>query len=200
MNVTLLNFDDYQEKALRTLAPDTHQMVIAHCVVGIAGEVGEILRAELTSNLNNEIEEIGDTLWYCAVLSRYLEITSGLRFSEVVKTATMLDHYPIPNALNMDVLVLSSGEMLDALKRHLFYKKPLNDQALYEQLIRVVYCLMKRAKYRHQTDLLKVGTYNITKLALRFGDKYSEFKVTERDLKAEEAVFLSGDASQGGSV
>jgi NTP pyrophosphatase (non-canonical NTP hydrolase) len=80
-----LNFNEYQKLALRTAAPKTKKNEIFHLVLGLVGEAGEIAekykklvrdKASDESQVDKEDmkKELGDVLWYIAVLAEYLEI------------------------------------------------------------------------------------------------------------------------------
>jgi hypothetical protein len=65
-------FSDYQIEAVSTLGPDRNPLMIALGVGGEAGEVMEIIkkgnRPGNTVDVVHLKEEIGDVLWYLAVL------------------------------------------------------------------------------------------------------------------------------------
>ncbi len=82
-----MTFDDYQKKAKTTLlkGPDTLTDVI-HMALGIAGEGGEVSERvkKLIRDNNGDLskldkadisKEIGDVLWYLAVLCDILDIS-----------------------------------------------------------------------------------------------------------------------------
>lgn len=73
---------DYQEACKRTRAYKEYGQhtngAIAYCALGLAGEAGEvankvkkILRGDFTTEQIKEkvLDELGDTLWYCAMLA-----------------------------------------------------------------------------------------------------------------------------------
>jgi NTP pyrophosphatase (non-canonical NTP hydrolase) len=79
-----MTFDEYQKQANDTRTyPEYGQSTIgaiAYCALGLAGEAGEtankvkkLLRDGDTAERRVQIiEEIGDTLWYCATLAEEL--------------------------------------------------------------------------------------------------------------------------------
>lgn len=80
-----MNFNEYQELALRTASDRTKRNELYHLVLGLMGESGEIaekikknIRDEDSkeSKINREDmkKELGDVLWYLAVLADYLEL------------------------------------------------------------------------------------------------------------------------------
>lgn len=85
------NFDEYQAKALTTAKlSDDEFKDIMHWVLGVTGEAGEIAEKfkKIIRDKNGNIsdddktelsKEIGDVLWYLAVLAHQL----GLSFEEI---------------------------------------------------------------------------------------------------------------------
>lgn len=80
-----MTFDEYQKKALRTAADPAKKNEFFHLVLGLVGESGEIaekvkkLIRDQESDLSKldvaDIEkELGDVLWYVAVLASFLDI------------------------------------------------------------------------------------------------------------------------------
>lgn len=80
-----MTFSEYQKLALRTAAPKTKHNELFHLVLGLVGEAGEIAEKfkKLVRDKNsNESEidkedikkELGDVLWYVAVLADHLEV------------------------------------------------------------------------------------------------------------------------------
>ena len=86
-----MTLDEYQKEALVTAVFKDEFTDLAHWVLGITGEAGEIaekvkkiIRDKDPKNLSTEdkeelIKEIGDVLWYLAVLTKHL----GYSFDEV---------------------------------------------------------------------------------------------------------------------
>lgn len=80
-----MTFDDYQKQALLTAAPKTKKNELFHLLLGLVGESGEIAEkmkkmvrdhdSDETKIDRADIEkELGDVLWYVAVLADYLDI------------------------------------------------------------------------------------------------------------------------------
>lgn len=69
----MFTFEDYQIAAVGTLGPDRDARSLALGVGGEAGEVMEIIkkgfRPGKTIDVDHLHEEIGDVLWYLAVLA-----------------------------------------------------------------------------------------------------------------------------------
>lgn len=78
-----MDFNTYQSKALTTAINHDSPNEIFHLALGLAGETGEVMEklkkavrdnnAVITDNTTDSIKkELGDVLWYIAVLSDYL--------------------------------------------------------------------------------------------------------------------------------
>ena len=80
-----MDFSTYQSKALTTAINHDSPNEIFHLALGLAGETGEVMEklkkavrdnnAVITDETTGSIKkELGDVLWYIAVLSDYLGI------------------------------------------------------------------------------------------------------------------------------
>jgi NTP pyrophosphatase (non-canonical NTP hydrolase) len=80
-----MNMNDYQQAALRTAAPREKHNELFHLLLGLVGETGEIaekakkiVRDKDSDFSQWDIEdltkELGDTLWYVAVVAAYFDI------------------------------------------------------------------------------------------------------------------------------
>ena len=88
-----MTFDEYQKQALTTaIKKDDAILDLCHWVLGVTGESGEIAEkvkklirdgnAEVSEGTRQELaKEIGDVLWYLAVLADHL----GVSFDEVAQ-------------------------------------------------------------------------------------------------------------------
>lgn len=81
-----MNLNDYQQLALRTAAPKNKKDELFHLLLGLSGEVGEIAEKTKkivrdhasdfsTLDLDDFTKELGDVLWYLAVLADYFGIS-----------------------------------------------------------------------------------------------------------------------------
>lgn len=81
-----MELDEYQRAALRTAAPKEKFNEVFHLLLGLVGETGEIaekakkiVRDKDSDFSQWEIEdlskELGDTLWYVAVIADYFGIS-----------------------------------------------------------------------------------------------------------------------------
>lgn len=80
-----MHFDDYQQAALRTAAPKDRPHELFHLLLGLVGETGEIAEKakKIVRDRNSDFDawdrddiakELGDTLWYLAVLADYFDL------------------------------------------------------------------------------------------------------------------------------
>jgi NTP pyrophosphatase (non-canonical NTP hydrolase) len=81
-----MDLDEYQRGALRTAAPRGKRNELLHLVLGLVGESGEIAEKfkKWVRDLDSEesridradiAKELGDVLWYVAVLADYLDLS-----------------------------------------------------------------------------------------------------------------------------
>lgn len=107
----------------------------------------------------------------------------------------------LPHGANMRTMRLlhaamgmatEAGEFLDALKKHIFYGKPLDDTNLIEELGDMFwYCGIA-------LDVLKISfeeimQINHDKLATRYSKGFSEKEATNRDLNKEREVLENSE-------
>lgn len=80
-----------------------------------------------------------------------------------------------------------SGEVLDAIKRFVFYGKPVDRINLIEEagdLLWYINLILDAVG----SDLNEAKERNIAKLKARYGDKFTEAQALNRDLTKERAV------------
>ncbi|MEM7036623.1 MAG: nucleoside triphosphate pyrophosphohydrolase family protein [Bacteroidota bacterium] len=107
-----MDIEAYKSAAERTLIDKGHDMNLLHAAMGIGTEAGELLDAfkrkifygkEL--DVVNVKEEVGDLMWYIAILLRELD----LDFHEILQLnidklrARFPDKFTEANALNRDL-------------------------------------------------------------------------------------------------
>lgn len=84
-------------------------------------------------------------------------------------------------------LSTEAGEFLDALKKHIFYGKPLDKVNLAEEM-GDMFWYMAIVADELGFKFEEVMERNITKLKARYGEKFSETKAEVRDLVAEREI------------
>jgi NTP pyrophosphatase (non-canonical NTP hydrolase) len=81
-----MEMDDYQRGALRTASPRDANNELLHLVLGLVGESGEVAEKfkKWVRDLGSDeakidrpgiAKELGDVLWYLAVLADYLDLS-----------------------------------------------------------------------------------------------------------------------------
>lgn len=98
-----MNLSEYQQLALRTSVPKNKKDELFHLLLGLSGEVGEI--SEKTKkivrdhdsdfsklDLDDFTKELGDVLWYVAVLADYFNISlNDIGSKKIDKLASRLE-------------------------------------------------------------------------------------------------------------
>lgn len=98
-----MNLDDYQKLALRTANPKDRKDELFHLLLGLVGEAGEvaekakkIVRDQESDfsklDLDDFQKELGDILWYVAVLANYFDISlDEIGKKNIAKLASRLE-------------------------------------------------------------------------------------------------------------
>ena len=183
-----MRFSEYVSLAIKTespLQPLGDISRLAHAIIGINTEIGEIydgIENSTKENIDivNMIEEVGDLYWYVAILLDSTDSVDDKYVSTILKpTDTYTNSFSnIRNA---------SNELLDILKKHLFYGKPLN----YEKIVSIsinIKLMLDIASYLLGSTSIKVMTKNIEKLSTRYPEKFSEYHAENRNLEEERKV------------
>jgi NTP pyrophosphatase (non-canonical NTP hydrolase) len=98
-----MDLDAYQRGALRTAAPRDKRNELLHLVLGLVGESGEIAEKfkkwvrdldsdESRIDRTDIAKELGDVLWYLAVLADYLDLSlNDIATANLAKLASRRD-------------------------------------------------------------------------------------------------------------
>lgn len=181
-----MELHDYQPLALRTAPPKEgclvswKQLQLIHAVLGINGEIGEILNAE--DDLENFDEEIGDTMWYVALAA-----------DAISAHLPSLDLGGLSDDPHND-LQKAASELTDHLKRHLFYKTDLEEAKVKECLSDLLCCLQSLSLQFGGRSFDQTLAANIAKLKARYPEKFSEEAAVNRNIKAETEAFRNPEA------
>lgn len=183
----VINFDNYQDAANRTRKsmPDLVQDSV-HMCLGIVGEFGELDEAVENQDKPNILEEGGDIIWYVA---GECEI-SGFSFKELVEEVNAINT-DVNSETGYDREELHIKDYVDFVKGVYIYKKPA-DVATMRAFMRYFLFMVKViCQYEANTELQQVLQININKLFVRYGEKYSDFNATNRNLEAEAETLQS---------
>lgn len=98
-----MGLDEYQRGALRTAAPRDKNNELLHLVLGLVGESGEVAEKfkKWIRDLDSDesrldradiAKELGDVLWYVAVLADYLDLSlDNIATTNLAKLASRQD-------------------------------------------------------------------------------------------------------------
>lgn len=177
-----MKFIDYSPLALRTAKPLPHAQQVQHALLGLVTEVGELADCikkhvvygkELDKT--NLMEECSDVFWY---LNLYMH---EKRLSSTLVDWAMVGEAPKSWDLVKAALFLTAA--VSALVVEEVQKSMTDDEVVGS----VVGCLLDILSASGFT-LSDALTRNIDKLALRYGDKYSDYNALNRDTGAERVV------------
>lgn len=164
------------EAILRSTTPE--QAHLAHMILGIAGEVGEVMesRQQWWRSLTEEsrlhlLKELGD-------MEFYLE---GLRQATgVVREAVRKRVAELRNTAIYPYFATTAGNLVDVIKRHWIYEQPIDLERLVTEL---AWMELHLVALRANIDVTReeVLQANYDKLALRYpGLNYSNHGAKER--------------------
>jgi len=108
---------------LDSLDPDKAHL--AHAVFGLTGELGELVIADINYDTDNVLEEVGDLFFYCRMIRNCLSIEPHPTGASIQSITTELFGSTDKQGTFMEVLVAQSHNIVDALKRFIFYARPL---------------------------------------------------------------------------
>lgn len=152
-------YDEYQRKALRTLNVKDKEENILHCVMGMSGEIAEYI--DCADERDKAIAELGDCLWYLAVLCDQLGMPMSALHGK--------NHDLFKPALSS--AVISSGRMTDMVKKMWFYGKDLDEDKVIDECEIFLTAVDRLCRFHGET-LLSVMMLNIAKLQRRYPDKF----------------------------
>lgn len=182
-----MEFNQYQKEVVRTFAfrktplnQSTTDML--HCAIGICTEVGEL--EEAFGNVDEEYdftnigEEIGDQMWYISNLSNYINLNMEDRIFLVKPTYYESNKYYLGENLQL------SCRLMDIFKKHIYYNKELNTVDIKDIIFDMVVNL-NNLSHSLGLDLKEIMNKNISKLRIRFPEKFTEELAENRNLNEE---------------
>ena len=151
---------------------------VCHAVIGFHTEVDEYIMARDKFDTINILEELGDMLWYIAILHHDCELDFTIDHSE--------DDYKM--VCTNDGLILDG---LDLVKKTMFYGKEL-DVPLLIRIFSINYLTIKRLIETNGYDIATIMSANIQKLQLRYPNRFNLEDADSRQLQHERAVIEDG--------
>ena len=178
-----MNWKEYLELSEKTLSTEFHHdsqtRNLLHAVTGVLTEIDELLEYKIGEEEHTNLqEEIGDVLWYCAIIGRELQID----YRQIIVSQKITD--PQDTILKITKLSL---KLLDPLKKKLFYNKPID---LEKFKITSSLLMLNISDYVNFYDINLEECFekNIAKLKARYGDKFSSEMAINRDLETERNI------------
>jgi NTP pyrophosphatase (non-canonical NTP hydrolase) len=162
-----MNLDQYQSAALRTASIktaslSTSEFDLVHATMGLCTEAAEVVHAVHLSNIPRIIDEIGDFLWYQALLARAL----GCDMAEFFPSDT-------DPTMSTDNLVIGAAAALDLVKKNLAYGKPYTREKFFDAL-RPANANAGGLCQAFSVEIGDVLEHNIEKLRRRYPEAYSD--------------------------
>lgn len=159
------------------------KMHLLHMTIGLCSEVAELIDGIVVSKgRNNIVEELGDAEFYMEGARQAIEVTRE-QVLEMCYTDTVDEAY---SELFDDTIVgvtVAAGNLLDMVKKHVIYNKPLDVPAIVVHMAAVEYFLseIRDGEIVSREETL---TANIAKLGVRYKAGYSDKAAHERADKA----------------
>lgn len=155
---------------------------LLHAAMGLCTESAELIE---TDGDQHEIEELGDVCWYLALGFDAL----GADFDN----APILDEDKFLEAVrgehSLDSLVLYSTDLLDLVKKQIFYGRVIDNERAINTLVMLKNIIHYGLLFADGGITLQdVIDANVKKLRARFPDKFSEDAANNRDVKEEYAA------------
>lgn len=177
---------------------------LTHYIIGFAGETGELFAAldkercavhddDHAKAVQNQLEEIGDHLWYLANIVNLLED----EFPDLRRSWNSLwtrKHVRVEiTSADYGMLSTIGGTLLDVVKRQWYYKPqaisefPSDSQvvSLVQAVENALHLLGRILQTKYDTDLSAVAAANLRKLAVRFGEKFDDIRAFQRNTQTE---------------
>lgn len=178
-----MNWTDYLGLSEKTLSTEFHHdqqtRNLLHSILGILTEVDELFENKIgQEDLVNIEEEIGDILWYCAILGRELD----LDYRQLI----IKDKPKDPQGLILKIVKISL-KLLDPLKKKLFYNKEI-DLNNFKTLSTLLMLSVSDYISYYDVDIESCFEKNIAKLKARYGEKFSSEMAINRDLETERNI------------
>lgn len=164
---------------------------LLHGGIGLSSELAELYTALYKDELDtiNLKEEFGDFGWYLGIMVDELKLDPEdiFRPKEIA-----LDEYDFSNKdqtlkILVDSITVNVGEIMDLLKKSIFYGKSLDQDQMKEKLKSMVSEINSSLKL-YDITLEQAMERNIEKLRARYGEKFTEAAALERNLLKEREI------------
>lgn len=198
-----MNFKEYIPLAMRTCKELPTADHINHMCLGIVGEMGELVDAIKKAYVygkgidqTNIVEEVGDVSWYTAGLVQCFPALADWLDSDELKQSINYEKLEIARENITRTILLNAMSSANLTADLMMFADDDNLQdANAEQVAKALGTALFATAVLLEVDLSQAFEVNIAKLAKRYGDKYSDYAATNRDLDAERAVLEAGTAT-----
>lgn len=190
-----MNFTEYMPFALRTAKPHPHDQQVKHALLGLVTEIGELADAikrhaiyDKPLDKVNVMEECADCWWYLNLFMHEKHIGPSL-VDSVWEEACEVYRLSNKAPTNWELVDMMLG--IAALSATLSVgekQRGVPDREVVQVIAGGLCAFLIVA----ETDLSTSLVTNVSKLAQRFGDKYSDYRALNRDTAAERQVLEGG--------
>lgn len=173
-----MNIDEYTNLAMRTASPSAGDHGVStdlvHAVMGIADEAWELLHAKTAHNV---IEELGDLLWFCALVDESTEGDLFARYPDLdAEGSTPYD------------IATSALRLSGLIKKPYAYGKALPVGGIQAETLTVI-AAVDAISSRLNITLAEVMELNLLKLKMRFPERFGCEEAIKRNVEHEAALF-----------
>ena len=176
-----MNYKEFQEKSIRTLARlDSNKSDLAHMVLGICTEISELEEAVHKGDTVGIGEELADMQWY---ISNY----NNLLNREYVQNDS-LNTDDISTLINL--LYSQCSLLQDLVKKYLAYNKPINsitETSLLDNIDSTILSIYNK----YGISVSECMEKNINKLKERYPEKFDEDCAINRNIIEERRILES---------
>ena len=152
---------------------------LLHAAMGLVTEIGELYETTCELHL---AEELGDICWYLALGLDAL----GVNWDDVEIIPEDDFFKAVRGETSDQTLVILSSELLDMLKKFIFYGREIQLEKAASHLVMMKNALHWALIYSNPDLTLEMITEaNMKKLKARYPDKFTEQAANVRDVNAE---------------
>lgn len=173
-----MNYVDFVKSVESTSWHQPNERLL-HAAMGLVTETGELFELE---SEEHELEELGDICWYLALAYDVLDMDWGIDLT-IDDEVEMLLRGDNP----LESLSIYSSELLDMVKKQIFYGKPINTLAAQSAVaaMRIALIVGTNGNDASPYTFQQVLDANVRKLKKRYPEKFTEEAAINRDVKAE---------------
>ena len=194
----MITYQDYIEeivlgKVSKTM--DTSFPNIIHGTIGLCTEAGELSEAFATGDIVNIKEELGDALWYLTLIYSSFKRDYGITPKAYCDSVSNLVAGTITMGRSVDyekMFVRRSSELLDTVKKGMFYGKELDVDTLYVQLLKCDALVAAIARDVCKCTMDEICWLNTEKLRRRYAKNFTPTEAHNRNLDEERKALELG--------